>query len=98
MSGYLPHLTTCAECGAEPPLHGYSPSAGGAVCHACAASANARALSPEGIRGIEELLTRPLAEAGDAGLTDRAAREAIAVIMSSYEYHGGFRLRTLKSA
>ena len=98
VSGYLPHLTTCAECGAEPPLHGYSPSAGGAVCRACAAHAKARALSQEGIGGIEALLSRPLAEAGDAGLTDRAARDALAVITSSYEYHGGFRLRTLKSA
>jgi DNA repair protein RecO (recombination protein O) len=98
VSGYLPHLTTCANCGAEPPLHGYSPSAGGAVCRACAASTNARALSPDGIRGIEGLLTRPLADAGEVGLTDRGARDALAVITSSYEYHGGFRLRTLKSA
>jgi DNA repair protein RecO (recombination protein O) len=98
LSGYLPHLTSCAECGAEPPLFGYSPRAGGAVCRACASAAQARALSPEGIAGIEALLTRPLAEAGDAGLRERAARDALAVITASYEYHGGFRLRTLKSA
>jgi DNA repair protein RecO (recombination protein O) len=98
LSGYLPHLTTCADCGAEPPLVGYSPQAGGAVCPACAAEKQARALSPDGAAGIEALLTRPLADAGDAGLGERASRDALAVIKASYEFHGGFRLRTLKSA
>src|SRR6184192_1115270 len=37
LSGYLPHLTSCAECGSEGPLVGYSPRAGGAVCGNCAA-------------------------------------------------------------
>jgi DNA repair protein RecO (recombination protein O) len=98
LSGYLPHLLTCAECGAEPPLVGYSPQAGGAVCRACAAASGARGLSPEGAAGIEALLTRPLAEAADAGLTDGSSRDALAVIKASYEYHGGFRLRTLRTA
>jgi DNA repair protein RecO (recombination protein O) len=97
LSGYLPHLTSCANCGGENvPLVGYSPAAGGAVCAAC--RADALALSPTGITGIESLLARPLAEAGDAGITDRAARDALAVIMSAYEYFGNFRLRTLRSA
>jgi len=97
LSGYLPHLTSCANCGGEnAPLVGYSPAAGGAVCAAC--RADALALSPAGIAGIESLLARPLAEAGDAGITDRAARDALAVITSAYEYFGNFRLRTLRSA
>jgi DNA repair protein RecO (recombination protein O) len=95
LSGYLPHLTSCAECGAETGLVGYSPSAGGAVCANC--RADAIALSAVGLRGIETLLRTPLAEAADAGLTPRAAREALAVISSSYEYHGGFRLKTLSA-
>ena len=45
--------------------------------------------------GIEGLLQRPLAEADEAGLSERGAREALGVITASYEYHGGFRLRTL---
>jgi hypothetical protein len=49
-------------------------------------------LSREGIRGIEGLLGSPLAE---AEISKRGAREALRVITSSYEYHGGFRLRTL---
>src|SRR5437660_4890935 len=97
LSGYLPHLTSCANCGRmDAPLIGYSPKAGGAVCPEC--KDGALALSPTGIAGIEALLARPLAEAGDVGLTERAARDALAVITAAYEYFGNFRLRTLKSA
>jgi len=96
LSGYLPHLASCAECGAEPPLAGFSPAAGGAVCRACLRGA--RPLSPAAIRGIEELLRRPLARAADVALDERSAREALGVVTSSYEYHGGFRLRTIAAA
>ena len=97
LSGYLPHLTSCAECGADAEaLVGYSAKAGGAVCRACADGA--LALSPAGIAGIEALLNRPLAEAHDVGLTERSARDALAVITSAYEYFGNFRLRALRSA
>jgi DNA repair protein RecO (recombination protein O) len=95
LSGYLPHLTSCAECGSASSLVGYSPRAGGAVCANC--RADAIALSPAGLRGIEALLRSPLADANAAGLSARAAREALAVIASSYEYHGGFRLKTLSA-
>ena len=95
LSGYLPHLTSCAECGAEAGLVGYSPRAGGAVCGNC--RSDSISLSAAGLRGIETLLRRPLADAAEAGLTSRARREALAVIASSYEYHGGFRLKTLSA-
>jgi DNA repair protein RecO (recombination protein O) len=97
VAGYLPHLGSCAECGATHGLSGFSPRAGGVVCRSCAAAARAVALSPEGLAGVEALLRRPLAAAGGAGLTPRAAREALAVITASYEEHGGFRLRTLSA-
>ncbi|HEY6068508.1 MAG TPA: DNA repair protein RecO [Gaiellaceae bacterium] len=97
LSGYLPHLTSCADCGAEDAaLVGYSARAGGAVCSECAT--DALSLSPAGISGIEGLLTRPLADAAAVGLTDRSARDALAVITAAYEYFGNFRLRTLRSA
>jgi DNA repair protein RecO (recombination protein O) len=96
LSGYLPHVTSCVNCGATPDIVGFSPRAGGAVCRAC--SEGSIALSPAGREGIDALLRRPLAEAGEAGLSERAAREALAVVTASYEEHGGFRLRTLKSA
>jgi DNA repair protein RecO (recombination protein O) len=94
LSGYLPHLTSCAECGGEGALVGYSPRAGGAVCRDCAAD-DVLGLSQPAIRGIEDLLRRPLVEARNVGLSGRSEREALGVITSSYEYHGGFRLRTL---
>ena len=96
LSGYLPHLTSCAECGADDvALVGYSPQAGGAVCRACGTAAIP--LSAAGIEGIEELLGKPLAKAGGVGLSKRAARDALGVVTASYEYHGGFRLRTLSA-
>jgi DNA repair protein RecO (recombination protein O) len=97
LSGYLPHLTSCADCGTESEvLVGYSAKAGGAVCSGCAAGGSLP-LSPAGIAGIEALLARPLAEARDAGLAERSTRDALAVITSAYEYFGNFRLRTLRS-
>src|SRR6266480_4958033 len=96
LSGYLPHLTSCAECGAnDTTLVGYSPRAGGAVCRACANQVEAIALSADGILGIEALLASPLAEAVSLGLSERATRDALRVVTTSYEYNGGFRLRTL---
>jgi DNA repair protein RecO (recombination protein O) len=97
LSGYLPHLTSCADCGTQgEQLVGYSPKAGGAVCRTCADGA--LGVSPAGIAGIESLLACPLAGAGDVGLTDRSARDALAVITAAYEYFGNFRLRSLRSA
>jgi len=95
LSGYLPHLTSCAECGAETGLAGYSPRAGGAVCGNCASGA--LPLTSQGLLGIEGLLRRPLAEASDPSLTELGAREALGVISASYEYYGGFRLKTLSA-
>jgi len=99
LSGYLPHLTSCAECGAaDASLVGYSPRAGGAVCGACATPAEALGLSAEGIAGIEALLASPLANAVPLGLSERALRDALRVVTASYEFHGGFRLRTLSAS
>jgi DNA repair protein RecO (recombination protein O) len=95
LSGYLPHVTTCVECGAAGELVGFSPRAGGAVCRTHAGGSFA--LSPEGLAGIERLLSTPLADAAAAGLGDRARREALSVVTASYEEHGGFRLRTLSA-
>lgn len=93
VAGYLPHLGSCAECGGEDALTGFSARAGGAVCARHAEGAIP--LSAEGLAGMDALLRRPLAEARDAGLSPRAARDCLAVVTASYEFHGGFRLRTL---
>jgi DNA repair protein RecO (recombination protein O) len=94
LSGYVPHLEACVECGAAEGLVGYLPRAGGAVCAACAPPETV-ALSPESFRGVEGLLRSPLADAHRLGLGARALRDALAVVVAAYEFHGGFRLRTL---
>ena len=95
LSGLLPHLGGCVECGREDGLVGYAPAAGGAVCAAC--DDGSIGLSPEGVRGIEALLGAPIGEARAQGLGDRAVRDALAVVTAAYEHHGGFRLRTLSA-
>ena len=71
------------------------PRAGGAVCadHA----REALRLSAEGLVAIEGMLSTPLVDSVGAPLSDRARRDALAVITTSYEEHGGFRLRTVSA-
>lgn len=95
LAGYLPHVGSCADCGATENIVGYSPRAGGAVCATCASGA--LTLSAEGLAAVDALLRKPLAEAPEAGVSERAARDALAIVSASYEFHGGFRLRTLSA-
>ena len=96
VSGYLPHLESCVECGAVEGLVGYLPAAAGAVCRSCSGPGTIP-LSTEGARAIQTLVATPLADAGEAGLTESRAREALAIVRASYEHQGGFRLRTLSA-
>jgi DNA repair protein RecO (recombination protein O) len=93
LAGYLPHLAGCAACGGDGPLVGFSASAGGGVCDAC--GSGAIPVSPDGFETVRGLLERPLVAAGEAPRDERGLRDALRVIESSYEVHGGFRLRTL---
>jgi len=95
LSGYMPHLDGCVECGSQEGLVGYAPAAGGAVCGDC--GGGSIALSADGLRGIGTLVATPMSDAHEAGLTDRGAWEALALVTASYEHHGGFRLRTLSA-
>jgi DNA repair protein RecO (recombination protein O) len=94
LSGYVPHLESCVECGGVEGLVGYLAKAGGAVCSPCAPDETVF-LSPDGFRGVHGLIWSPLSEARGLALGERALRDALAVIVASYEFHGGFRLRTL---
>jgi DNA repair protein RecO (recombination protein O) len=94
LSGYVPQLESCVECGGVDELVGYLARAGGAVCTACAPDETVF-LSPDGFRGIHALIWSSLAEARRIGLGERSLRDALAVVVASYEFHGGFRLRTL---
>ena len=93
LAGYLPHLAGCAACGEAKPLVGFSARAGGAVCREC--GAGALSLTDGGFTAIRTLLEHPMADAHDAAPAPAALRQCLRVIESSYEEHGGFRLRTL---
>ena len=93
VSGYMPHLETCVECGSAEPLVAFLAAAGGGACAAC--DPGGIPLSPEGIHGMRLLLHSPIAAASTASLGDHAQREAHAVVTASYEHHGGFRLKTV---
>jgi DNA repair protein RecO (recombination protein O) len=95
VSGYMPHLETCVECGTAAPLVSYLPAAGGGACSAC--DSGGLPLSPEGVHGMRLLLHSPIAAASGAALADRALRDTLSVVTASYEHHGGFRLRTLST-
>ena len=66
-------MTTCVECGSDAPLVGVlGPGRRRGLRRACR---DAFRLSPEGLAGIERLLSTPLADAAGAGLSRaRAAR------------------------
>ena len=97
LSGYVPHLESCVECGGTDELVGYLPRSGGAVCAACAPDETVF-LAADGFRGLLALIWSPLADVHALGLGGRALRDALAVVVASYEFHGGFRLRTLSPA
>jgi len=97
VAGYLPHLGSCAECGVDGPFAGFSASAGGVVCRTCCPTTGALVLSPDGAAGLEELLRKPLAESEQVQLSARGARETLGAVTAGYEYHGGFRLRTVSA-
>lgn len=92
VSGLLPHLGSCVECGAKDGIVGFLPAAGGVVCASC--DRGGIAISTGGLVGIAALLGSPIADARAQSIDDRTAREALAIVSASYEHHGGFRLRT----
>jgi DNA repair protein RecO (recombination protein O) len=93
LSGYLPHLDSCASCGSAGPLAGFSAAAGGAVCTGCMVATGGFRMTDGAIAAIEGLLERPLAS---VVLPPDAAAGALRVVEETYAYHGGFRLRTLQ--
>jgi DNA repair protein RecO (recombination protein O) len=92
LAGYLPHLVSCASCGRDEELVGFSASAGGGVCAGCLGATAGFALAEGSVAAIEGLLERPLAS---VALASRAALDALHVVEETYAHHGGFRLRTL---
>jgi DNA repair protein RecO (recombination protein O) len=92
LAGYLPHLNSCASCGRDGPLVGYSAAAGGAVCELCSGGPEWFRLRPGSLETIEALIERPLTA---GALQPAVAADAVRVVEATYAHHGGFRMRTL---
>ena len=83
VSGYMPHLDSCVECGAVEGLVGYLPAAGGAVCRGCGGPARSRS-RPRAVRAIQTLV-RDAARRRGRGRADgeprpRGARDRAGVV------------------
>ena len=95
LSGYMPHLEAASSAGRTRGSSA-SPRPRAARCALTAAAARSRSRRT-GCAGSRRCVATPMSDAHDAGLTDRGAREALALVTASYEHHGGFRLRTLSA-
>jgi DNA repair protein RecO (recombination protein O) len=92
-AGFAPHLATCASCGEQEHLVGFSGAAGGVVCSSC--EAGSFALDQEGHDFLVAALGKPLAEAPEA--EPRALAQAERAILETLEHHAGVRMRASAS-
>jgi DNA repair protein RecO (recombination protein O) len=90
-AGILPQLGTCAGCGEQEHLSGFSAAAGGVVCGSCEAAAFP--LAEESYRFLVTAVGTPLAEAPEA--SELALRQAERAISETAEHHAHVRLRPL---
>jgi len=93
-AGILPQLATCAACGEQEHLGGFSAAAGGVVCSSCEAAAFP--LGEESYRFLVTAVGTPLAQAPDA--SELALRQAERAISETAEHHAQVRLRPVLRA
>jgi DNA repair protein RecO (recombination protein O) len=87
--GIVPQLGSCATCGEQEHLSGFSAAAGGVVCSAC--ESGAFALGEEAYGFMVDALGTPLASAPRA--STRALNQAERAIRETAEHHANVRLR-----
>jgi DNA repair protein RecO (recombination protein O) len=90
-AGILPQLATCASCGEQEHLSGFSAAAGGVVCSSCEAAAFP--LGEESYQFLVAAVGAPLAQVPDA--SEVALRQAERAISETAEHHAHVRLRPL---
>jgi DNA repair protein RecO (recombination protein O) len=88
-AGIVPQLGSCAGCGEQEHLTGFSAAAGGVVCSAC--EAGSFPLSHEAYGFMVGALGQPLAAAPAAGA--RSLAQAERAIRETAEHHANVRLR-----
>ena len=93
-AGILPQLATCAACGEQEHLRGFSAAAGGVVCSSCEAAAFP--LGEESYRFLVTAVGTPLARAPEA--SELALRQAERAISETAEHHAQVRLRPVLRA
>jgi DNA repair protein RecO (recombination protein O) len=93
-AGILPQLATCAACGEQEHLSGFSAAAGGVVCSSCEAAAFP--LGEESYQFLVAAVGTPLAQVPDA--SELALRQAERAISETAEHHAHVRLRPLLRA
>jgi DNA repair protein RecO (recombination protein O) len=93
-AGIVPQLASCASCGENEHLQGFSAAAGGVVCGSCEAAAFP--LAQESYQFLVGALGEPLAQAPEA--SERALRQAERAISETAEHHAHVHLRPLLRA
>jgi DNA repair protein RecO (recombination protein O) len=88
--GYTPDLGSCAHCGGDAPLFGFSPSLGGVVCGSCASEEGVACflVSSGALATMRLLLESPLAELTQMDVDDLALTEVEQVVSQTLAYHG----------
>jgi DNA repair protein RecO (recombination protein O) len=87
-AGLQPQLASCASCGEQEHLSGFSGAAGGVVCEAC--EAGSFPLGAEAYVFMTEALARPLSET--PGAPEAALGQAERAIGATLEHHAHVRL------
>jgi DNA repair protein RecO (recombination protein O) len=87
-AGLAPQLGSCASCGDQEHLVGFSGSAGGVVCGAC--EAGAFPLGEQAHTFMVEALGRPLSEAPES--EERALGQVEHAVAETLEHHAHLRL------
>jgi DNA repair protein RecO (recombination protein O) len=89
-AGFAPELASCANCGEDEHLSGFSGAAGGVVCASC--EGGGFPLSEEAHRFMVEAIGSPLAEAPVA--EELALRQVERAVGSTLEHHAHVQLRS----
>jgi DNA repair protein RecO (recombination protein O) len=89
VAGFAPELASCARCGEDEHLAGFSGAAGGVVCASC--EGEAFPLSEEAHEFMVAALAKPLSEAPAA--ESLALRQAERAVGETLEHHAHVQLR-----
>ena len=90
LAGFLPQLSTCAQCGSPDGLVFFSARAGGALCANC--RSEAFAVETASLEAMGELIEKPMAKTS-LELSPEQRRGIRRAIREICEFHLGVRLR-----